>query len=208
MKICHIVGAGESGGARIEPREGDWVIAADAGYAELARQGIKADLVVGDFDSLGEAPAGENVVLHPAMKDDTDTLLAVKIGLERGFLDFRLYGALGGRLDHTLANIQTLRYIAARGARGAIVGDVCLAAVKDGELRFRADAAGVISVFCLGEPARGVDLEGLLYPLTDATVTPDFPIGVSNEFTGMPARVRVREGCLIVVFDEIGYLDT
>jgi thiamine pyrophosphokinase len=205
--ICHIVGAGEMGGARIAVQPGDFVIAADAGYSALVEQGIAPDLVVGDFDSLGEVPAGAHVVRHPAMKDDTDMMLAVKIGLARGFLNFRIYGALGGRLDHTLANIQTLQYIAAQGARAVIVGDVCLAAVRDGALRFSAGAAGVISVFCLGAPARGVDLEGLLYPLMNYDMAPDFPIGVSNEFTGVPARVRVRAGCLIVLFGSIEFLE-
>lgn len=195
------------GGARVAPTQGDFVIAADAGYAALVRQGIRPDLVVGDFDSLGEAPAGENVVRHPVQKDDTDMMLAVKLGLERGFLDFRLYGALGGRLDHTLANVQTLQYLAAHGARGFLVGDVCLTAVMNGEIRFRPEARGVISVFCLASPATGVDLEGLLYPLRNHTLTPDFPLGVSNEFTGAPSCVRVGEGCVVVVFDEMAYLD-
>ncbi len=195
------------GGARVAAREGDLVVAADAGYAALVRQGVKPDLVVGDFDSLGEVPAGETIVRHPVMKDDTDTLLAVRLGLERGYRDFRLYGALGGRLDHTLANIQTLQYLAARNARGVIVGDVCLAVVRNGALRFRADARGTVSVFCLGAPARGVFLEGLLYPLTDYTMTPDFPIGVSNEFTGAPSSVRVGDGCLVAVFGALDFLE-
>ena len=195
------------GGARVAPDQGDFVIAADAGYAELIRQGVKPDLVVGDFDSLGEVPAGETVVRHPVMKDDTDMMLAVKLGLERGYRDFRLYGALGGRLDHTLANIQTLQYLAARDARGVIVGDVCLAAVKNGALRFRAAAKGTISVFCLGASARGVFLEGLLYPLADYAMTPDFPIGVSNEFTGAPSSVSVRDGCLVAVFGSPDFLE-
>ncbi len=191
------------GGARVTPRPGDFVIAADAGYVQLVCQGVAPDLAVGDFDSLGEPPVGVPIVRHPVMKDDTDTMLAVKLGLERGYTDFRLYGVLGGRLDHTLANLQTLQYIAARGANGVIVGDVCLAVVQNGELRFRAEASGIISVFCLASPASGVDLEGLLYPLTDYTMRADVPIGVSNEFTGVPARVRVRDGCLLVVFGSI-----
>lgn len=195
------------GGARVAPHEGDFVIAADAGYVSLVRQGVKPDLVVGDFDSLGEMPVGVTIIRHPVMKDDTDMMLAVKLGFERGFRNFRLYGALGGRLDHTLANIQTLQYIAARNARGVIVGDICLAVVQNGMLRFRAAAKGIISVFCFAEPARGVFLEGLLYPLTDYTMTANLPIGVSNEFTGSPARVCVREGCLIVGFGSIEYLE-
>ena len=71
---------------------------------------------VGDFDSLGQVPEGENIVRHPVMKDDTDMMLAVKLGLERGYTRFHIYGGMGGRTDHTIANIQTLAYIAGRGA--------------------------------------------------------------------------------------------
>ena len=142
MGICHIVGAGEMGGARISVAPGDFLIAADAGYRAVRAQGWKPDLVVGDFDSLGEEPAGETVVRHPVMKDDTDMMLAVRIGLARGYQEFTLYGALGGRLDHTIANMQVLQHLAGRGARGVLVGDVCAAAVMDGELRFRAEAKG------------------------------------------------------------------
>lgn len=209
MKICHIVGAGEMGGVSIHVKEGDYLIAADAGYAEVTRQGLKADLVVGDFDSLVCEPCGENVVKHPVMKDDTDTMLAVKLGFDRGFDRFYMYGMLGGRLDHTIANIQTLMYIASRGGRGYILGgDTAVSAVKDGEICFTGAAKGVISVFCMDKPAHGVSIEGLLYELDNYTLTPDMPLGVSNEFTGKPARISVRDGCIVTLFPDISYVKT
>ena len=114
--ICYIVCALPQSHAFV-PNPGDLVIAADGGYAHL--HGIQADLVVGDFDSLGFIPAGESVVRHPAEKDDTDTMLAVKTGLERGETEFHIYGGMGGRrTDHTVANFQALLYLARRGARG------------------------------------------------------------------------------------------
>ena len=209
MKTCHIVAAGDMGGVKIEMKDGDFLIAADAGYGEVRRQGLRADLVVGDFDSLGAEPQGENIIKHPVMKDDTDTMLAVRLGFERGYPRVYLYGMLGGaRLDHTIANIQTLMYIVSQGGEGYIIGEnCCLTALKDGELRFTKDARGIISVFCLGVPAEGVTLEGLLYPLNDYTLLPDMPLGVSNEFTGVPARVRVRNGAIVVLFGDIGYLE-
>ena len=209
MNTCHIVAAGDMGGVKVEIKEGDFLIAADAGYGEVARQGLKADLVVGDFDSLGAEPQGENIIKHPVMKDDTDTMLAVKLGFERGYTRFYMYGMLGGaRLDHTIANIQTLAYIASQGGQGYIIGEkCCLTALKDGEVRFTKEAQGIISVFCLGAPAKGVTLEGLLYPLNDYTLVPDMPLGVSNEFTGVPARVRVQDGAIVALFRDIGYLE-
>lgn len=205
MKTCYIFCALP---ARFVPSidESDLVIAADAGYRQLG--GLRADLVVGDFDSLGYVPAGENVLVLPDRKDDTDTHYAVKLGLERGYTRFVLLGGVGGRLDHTLANIQTLAYLTARGARGCLAGDeVSLAMVQNGSLSFFGEPRGTISVFAQGGTARGVTLEGLAYPLDQATVTTDFPIGVSNVFTGKPARVSVADGRLLVVW-EGSHLDT
>ena len=207
MSICHIVGAGEMGGARIDMRPGDFLIAADAGYSEVLAKGLTPDLAVGDFDSLGSVPEGVEVVRHPVMKDDTDMMLAIKLGFESGFTRFFIYGALGGRLDHTLANIQALMYIANRGGQGWIIGDACLTAIHNGEARFKASAQGIISVFCLSEPAKGVTLEGLLYPLSDYTMLSDVALGVSNEFIGQPARVAVSDGTLVVHFGSIAQAD-
>ncbi|HWQ59183.1 MAG TPA: thiamine diphosphokinase [Clostridia bacterium] len=179
---------------------GDLVVAADAGYLRL--NGVKPDLVVGDFDSLGFVPEGEGVVRHPARKDDTDTLLAVRLGLARGCRTFAILGGLGGRLDHTLANIQTLAYLSARGARGCLVGAEETALMLDGgSIRFAAGLSGAISVFAYGAPARGVTEEGLEYPLDRATLSPDYPLGVSNAFSGSPARISVEEGRLLIVWN-------
>ncbi len=199
MGICYIFAALPSGPLPAIGPE-DYVIAADAGYMQLG--GIRPDLVVGDFDSLGFAPENERVVRHPARKDDTDTLLAVKLGLEKGCTRFVILGGLGGRLDHTIANIQTLSYLAARGARGCLAGErECVILLRNGEVRFEKNCSGTVSVFAHGGTAYGVMEEGLAFPLTDATLTCDFPLGVSNAFTGVPARIAVREGQLIVIWN-------
>ena len=201
--ICYIVGAVEPGEIAITPRRLALVIAADAGYRVCQRLGIVPDLLLGDFDSLGTAPAGGNVIRHPVEKDDTDMLLAVKTGLSRGCREFVLYGGVGGGLDHTYANLQTLAYLAEQGARGWLLGNGTAATViRNGELCFGPEHRGRISVFCPGEPAVGVDEEGLHYALKDATLTAGFPLGVSNSFTGQPARVSVRQGSLLVLWEE------
>jgi len=198
MQICYLFCALPAGYVpKIDPD--DYVVAVDAGYARLG--GVKPDLVVGDFDSLGYVPEGETVVRLPVHKDDTDTLFAVKLGLEKGYKKFVILGGVGERLDHTLANIQALMYLTGRGARGCLVGaNESLAMIKDGSLSFAGSPEGIVSVFAYGGTAYGVTLEGLEYPLDGATLTTDYPLGVSNAFTGRPARVTVEQGSLLVVW--------
>lgn len=197
--ICHIVCALPQHHT-LRPAPGDFVIAADGGYAHLS--GVRADLVVGDFDSLGYIPEGETVVRHPAEKDDTDTMLAARLGLERGYRAFLLHGGVGGRLDHTLANIQTLAFLGGSGARAALLGETeTITLIQDETLRFRKGMRGIVSVFAYGERALGVYERGLAYALDNATLTDTSPIGVSNAFTGARAEVSVRQGRLLVYYE-------
>lgn len=204
--ICYIVGAGENHGLDFAPRAGDYVIAADGGLVHLAGAGIAADLVIGDFDTLGARPDHPNVIPLQREKDDTDTFAAAREGIAMGYERFHFYCCTGGRLEHTLANIQLLAYLAQRGKRGFLVGENdILTAVTDGGLRFPPREGGYLSVFSLSDESTGVYLRGLKFPLTDAVVTSTFPIGVSNEFTGAAGEVTVARGTLLVVFPrEIG----
>ena len=202
-KVCWIVGAGDFSGALPPIGADDMVIAADAGYKALTQMGVKVDRVVGDFDSLGEAPVHPGVEIHPIEKDETDMMLAVRTALASGYREVRIYGGLGGRLDHSFANLQTLVFLARQGARSWLIDQTsAITAVADGELRFSEKAEGIVSVFAAAGTAHGVTLEGLKYPLTNYTMTPDNPIGVSNEYTGVPSRIIVREGVLLVISGE------
>ena len=180
---------------------GDHVIAADGGLRHTRKLGITPDTVLGDFDSLGFTPEGANV--FPVEKDDTDAMLAVRRGLQLGYREFLLYGSLDGpRLDHTVANFQTLQYLADHGAVGYLIGNTTMVTVvKDGSIAFPAGATGTVSVFCMGPDAQGVTLEGLYYPLQNGTLTPGFPLGVSNHFTGANAKISVETGSLLVLWD-------
>ena len=201
--ICYIVGACQPGELCLAPGRPAFVIAADQGLRYLEEAGITPDLIVGDFDSLGTVPQGANVVRHPVEKDDTDMMLAVKTGLARGYRTFVLYGGLGGRLDHTYANFQTLTYLARHGAVGYLIGpDSVAAAAMDGTLAFPAGLEGWIGVFCPDGEARGVDIQGLYYSLRDGLLTSGFPLGTSNHFTGEAASVSVWEGTLLVMWQE------
>ncbi|MDO5401589.1 MAG: thiamine diphosphokinase [Eubacteriales bacterium] len=201
MKQCIIFCAAEFDGLLSPVGPEDYVIAADGGLRHCEAAGVRPDAVLGDFDSLGYVPRGANV--FPVEKDDTDAMLAVRHGLALGYREFLLYGSLDGkRLDHTLANYQTLCFLCRHGARGTLVGrDFLATAVKDGSISFPAGKQGTVSVFCLGSDAHGVTLRGLYYPLTDATLTAAFPLGVSNHFTGEEAKVEVRDGTLLVMWE-------
>ena len=200
---CYIVGAGEFI-KKVLPEEKDFIIAADGGYTALKSHGVSPDLIVGDFDSLKETPDHPNIMHSSAEKDDTDMMLAVKQGLKRGYKVFVINGGLGGRLDQTLANIQILTSISDSNAHGVLLGqDVCVTAIKNGELRFNRNTkkGSTISIFCAGGKAEGVTLQGLKYPLEKATLSSNYPLGVSNEFTGAPAVVSVDNGTLIIMWD-------
>ena len=179
----------------------DWIIAADGGLVHTRKLGITPDVVLGDFDSLGYTPREAQV--FPVEKDDTDAMLAVKHGLAAGHREFLLYGSLDGpRLDHTVANFQTLHYLADHGARGTLVGKHFLATlIQNGRLAFPAGYQGTVSVFCSGGDAHGVTIRGLYYPLENGTLTAGFPLGVSNHFTGTAAEISVTEGNLLILWE-------
>ena len=199
---CYIIGAGDFFGFVRKPGAGDYVIAADAGYKYCLNEGVTPDLVVGDFDSLGAAPDFPNIVQMPVEKDDTDTLHAMRIGLERKYKRFEIYGGTGGaRADHTLSNLQCLLFLVKNGARGTLYGNGILYTVIHNEsAEFSPESRGDFSVFCFDGQARGVCEEGFKYSLHDAVVTSDFPIGVSNSFTGKPAKISVADGTLILYY--------
>ena len=185
-----------------EIQDGDLVIAADGGLKHTEKLGLTPDVILGDFDSLGFMPEGAEV--FPVEKDDTDAMLAVRCGLDRGCRRFVLYGGLDGdRLDHTLANFQTLQYLADHDAVGYLAGTSYLVTVvKNGSISFPAGKEGTVSVFCMGKDAEGVTLEGLYYPLENGTLSAGFPLGVSNHFTEKQASITVRTGSLLVLWDK------
>lgn len=196
MGICYIIASMKTE-YRVDKKPGDFVIAADGGYAQL--KGCTPDCVIGDFDSLGFVPEGEQVITYPAKKDDTDMMLAVKKGLARGYDKFVLLGALGGRLDHTLANVQALAYLISHGANGVLKSEEADLYLTDGKLTFPAETKGILSVFSYGEKAERVTIQGAEYEVSDVTLSDDFPLGVSNTFVGKPVCISVGKGRVLVV---------
>ncbi len=202
-KICYIVGACDCGEISISKKEGDIILCADGGLDILERYNILPDVIMGDFDSLGYVPEGENVFVYPCQKDDSDISIAIKYGFEKGYVNFAVFGGFGGRFDHTFANVQLLSFIAERGGRGWLYGDkTALTVIKNDEISIK--GKGYISIFSLSDKCSGVTIENLKYTLENAELTNCFPLGLSNEFLNdeKPAYLRVENGTLLLVIDD------
>ena len=196
-KTCLIFAGGPENGTPCLPLPQGYVICADSGLRLAQRLGITPDLVLGDFDSLGAVPANLPHMTVPVEKDDTDTVLAARTALEKGFRDIRIYGAFGGRLDHTFANLQTLEFLREAGARGMLTGahDTAVLIGRGETLRLPRRENRTLSVFAWSEQCSGVTLRGVHYPLENGIL----PLGVSNQITAAEAEIICGEGLLLVI---------
>ncbi len=205
-KICYIFGAGDRSSHTIELSPDDLVIAADGGFDYLEEIGLRADIVLGDFDSVVSYDLPSDAIRYPKDKDDTDMMIAVKLGLEKGYKEFAIFGGLGGRLDHTLGNIQLLTYISKQGAAGTLYcDDYAIQVVNAGSIVLGKDttfnvAGNLCSVFALDRHCHNVTIQGLKYEVTGADWYNHLPIGVSNEFTGKRAVVSCTKGSIAVLY--------
>lgn len=201
MSVCYIVGAGDCPCLDFEKKNGDLVIAADGGYKYLLSSNINPDTVIGDFDSLGEIPEGRNIIKLNPVKDITDMNAAVDIGIEKEYSEFVIYGALGGRFDHSLANIQLIANLSKMGNKAELIdGKTVITAVTDGKITFDSSYKGYISVFSHSDVCENVSISGLKYTLENATLKNSFPLGVSNEFIGIDSEIIISKGTAIVIF--------
>ena len=187
----------------IKPDKNDLIIAADSGLNHAKTLGLTPAVVVGDYDSLGRAPEpgpDVEVITVPAEKDETDTQLAIRLALSRGADDIHIIGGLGGRLDHTLSNLAILEALAQKKVR-------CV--IEDGQNRVRllqSDSTILprsgytyVSLLSLDPIVKGVEIEGVKYPLKNAKLTRTFQYAVSNEITGNCCFIAVRKGSILVV---------
>ena len=200
-KPCLIISGGQFSPFSV-PEGGAFVIACDRGYDYARRCGITPDLVVSDFDSSQTAvEAGVPVRRLPTEKDDTDTMSALRFALEHGFREIHLVCALGGRLDHTLANLQTAADCALRGERLWLCDALNRCTVlAPGAYAFDRMPGRYLSLFACSERVAGLTLTGTLWSLLDADLTSRYPLGVSNEWTDDTAALSFREGLLTLVF--------
>ena len=211
---CIVIGAGDLTIGKFDIQNEDFVIAADGGLAYCGLLQIEPDLILGDFDSIGEAQQTaikkleleipDRIIRLKPEKDDTDMMAALRIGLENGYKDFRILAGTGGRFDHTFANIQSLLFLKQHDATGYLIdGNGMILVLQDEEVRFNKNLEGYLSCFSLGKTAEGVNMTGLKYPLQNAVLTNDYPIGISNEFIGEEAVISVEKGQLVLMLQYV-----
>ncbi len=198
--ICYIVGAGDFYGD-IKISCGDMLIAADGGYETVFRLGLIPDVLIGDFDSIENLPENIITLRYPAEKDETDMLLAYKIGKEKGYKKFLLYGGVGGRDDHTFANYSLLLYAKNEENTAVLIGNhIKSYIIKNEKTAIFGKGGKTFSVFAFGGRAAGVNIKGAKYEAIDAILECDFPLGVSNSLTDSgEASVSVDNGALLIM---------
>ena len=211
---CALVGASECNMSELTNRTYDTYIAVDGGYAHLQEAHITPDLALGDFDSLGFVPDTVACEVHPVAKDASDLALALRRAAERGATHIDVFGALGGRPDHTFATYQALAGAAASGivvrAFGCDGGVVVLHAPEKGSLckeltvlTLPAIAGETFSVFACTDVCTHVTIKGFRYELIDGELTNDTPLGLSNVTLETPGTISLEQGTLMVFLPEV-----
>ena len=193
----------------LTPKDNDLVIAADSGYLTARRFGIIPDILLGDLDSLDKSALSPHEldtlekIIVPAIKDDTDTQLAVDTALERGAENIYIIGGLGGRLDHTLSSVFLLEYIVDRGACCMMTDGRNTVRVlsADGECRSITVKRGYIylSLVSLSDACLGVSVSGVFYPLDGVRLTRKYSYAVSNEITADFAEISLCDGVMLII---------
>lgn len=205
MNTCYIVCALDCS-LDFMPDETDLVIGADRGYLTLVKNKIMPNAVIGDFDSYTGKVECESIIKFPVKKDFTDSALAIEYAISEGYKKIIVYGAIGGSLDHTLANIALISNYTENGIDIAFVDSNNVAfGLNNGKIFFSEQAKGRISVFSFKNKAEGVNEKGLLYELENASLENNIPLGVSNEFTGKKAEISVKNGTLIIYTSKENY---
>ncbi len=204
MNTCYIFGALKSDKILSVPSKDDLIIAADGGLLSVQALGLKPDLIIGDFDSLGFVPQGEKVIRIPVKKDDTDVGVALKTAFDMGYRRFCVYGALGGRLSHTMANLQLAACYSKRGAQITLYGEGIEAVFITDEGVVFTDRVGGFSVFSFDGTAEGVSISGAEYEISNKCLKNTFPIGVSNRFCGRETVIGVLKGTLAILIEPEG----
>lgn len=229
MKTCVIVTGGEcvdlssfsSDGflhefEKDEILHSDFVIACDGGGLRNASHlGLKVDLLIGDIDTesgetlvlsgvggtgFSSVPDISQVIKLPCEKDDTDTMSAARYCVEHGFSSVILLCPFGGRLDHSFANLQTMLFLKKSGLGVKAFGCDSVCTVLSEEIRlFPCRKNSSFSVFACGEKSCGISIHGAKYNLSEATITNNFPIGISNEWQEDEISVAVGSEPLFIM---------
>ena len=186
-------------------KDDGFILCVDSGARHALKFGIKPDLLIGDFDTLTEVEldmfrqAGVEIKHYPEDKDYTDTYLALQYALDRGFKEIIIIGALGSRIDHSLANILLLTLPATRKSNVRIITPFQEIFMVNGYVKIEGKVGDLISLIPLSEEVTGVKMSGLVYEVKDHIFRMDMPIGISNVFSSTVAEITVDKGLLLAI---------
>lgn len=181
------------------------VICADRGARNLEAAGLLPALIVGDMDSLDQASRekyeanGCRIIRYPREKDETDTELALREAFLMAPSEVFIWGALGHRIDHTLANISLLAQGMEKGVEVTLIDGWCELFLIGRRKVIEGEPGQTVSLLPYGGAATGVTLTGMEYPLNKAVMEPSIPSGVSNRMIARTATIEVDSGCLLAV---------
>ncbi|MBQ8716222.1 MAG: thiamine diphosphokinase [Clostridia bacterium] len=195
-------GAIDAAGITDHPKGDDLLIAADSGFDNATALGEKPSILVGDLDSIKEKkiPDGVEIYQVPTEKDLTDTQLAVELALSKGARDIVIIGGLSGRLDHTLSNLGVLEHLTDLGCHGVITDGFNRARfLRNGSTLIPRGAYTYLSLLAADKTVKGVEIDGVKYPLKNAKLTRSHQFAVSNELTGNCAFISVKKGSIYII---------
>lgn len=196
---CLIISGGKFQNIKIDKKY-DLVIACDKGYINARKLKITPDIIIGDFDSAKMPKENANIIAVDSIKDDTDTGLAVKYALRNGYRDIDIICALGGRIDHSLANISLMKYIVEhKGVAKILSCDATLIAVGAGKIKIKNDGSKYLSVFSLSDKSKINYIKGTKYDVKNKVLQNGFPLGVSNEIKNKFAEISVESGMVLII---------
>lgn len=203
MKKCFIIAGGDFDGFYDFIGGEDFVIAADKGYTYARNSGISCDLIIGDFDSSDMPKESDVVKLNP-IKDYTDTMAAMMIAKEKGFREIIIYGSLGGRESHTIANIKAALEYKKQGIDVRLKSkDKALFIIdKSFTYEFKDEEDFYVSIFSLSEISKNVTIKGLYYELNNYDMTIFDSLGVSNETVNRNFTISLEDGYLLLIFEK------
>ncbi len=201
MKTCYIIGGGSFDGFFDEIGKNDLVLAADRGYRLAKDENIKVDYIIGDFDS-SKRPDNVNVIALNPVKDYTDTVAAIEFAKDKGFRDIVIYGGLGGRESHTISNIRTIFYYKKQGINIKLKSKAKEIFVVNDNFSYTYDGHDFyVSIFSLNDKTK-LTIKGLYYELEDYPMKIDDALGVSNETKRENFDIKVKDGAVVVVFED------
>ncbi len=189
----------------IEFRRDDLIICADSGCDNLLKLGIKPHVLVGDLDSISPeslefiTDQGIKIIEHPVEKDKTDTHLALELAITAGVKEIIILGALGGRIDHMWANIGLLWLAHKKKVNAKIIDEENEIFIISEHTIITGEEGEIFSLFPIGKVARGVNIKGAKYPLTQWTLRYGETICASNEFLSSLVEIDIKEGAVIFI---------